>query len=226
MRRAAAISRAMRAVLLEGAALGHVEDDLELRLVVEGQHLDLHRADADEAHRADGGSGDDDREENPAPGRPCRAAGHDALVEPGEGVLGDGVRRRIRFRRRAGHRREGRGTGGGVRLSMAAQDADAAHGVTMNAIEQREEHRRARADRDRAHVGAHQAADEGHRQNGGDDGPGGEDGGVADLVHGLDGDLERRLRRQLGRPCGGRCFRRRRSRRPRGCRSRRSARRA
>jgi hypothetical protein len=35
--------------LLKRRALGEVEDDLELRLVVERQHLDLHRADADQS---------------------------------------------------------------------------------------------------------------------------------------------------------------------------------
>jgi hypothetical protein len=37
----------------EGAAFGHVEDDLELALVVEGQHLHLHPADADRGHRGE-----------------------------------------------------------------------------------------------------------------------------------------------------------------------------
>ena len=64
----------------------------------------------------------------------------------------------------------------------------AAHGVTMNAMSQRPEHRRAGADRDRPHVGPHQAADERHRQHGGDDGEGGEDRGIADFAHRLDGD--------------------------------------
>ena len=47
-------------------------------------------------------------------------------------------------------------------------------------------------DRDRPHVGPHQPGDERHRQDGGDDGEGGEDGRIADLVHALD-------RRDVGR---------------------------
>ena len=35
----------------ERAALGHVEDDLELALVVERQHLHLHPAERDQRHR-------------------------------------------------------------------------------------------------------------------------------------------------------------------------------
>ena len=37
----------------EGAAFGHVEDDLELALVVEGQHLHLDPAEADGGHRGE-----------------------------------------------------------------------------------------------------------------------------------------------------------------------------
>jgi hypothetical protein len=54
--------------------------------------------------------------------------------------------------------------------------------------QQGEEHRRGGPDRDRPHVGPHQAADKRHGQDGGDDGPGGEDRRVADLADGLDGD--------------------------------------
>ncbi len=53
---------------------------------------------------------------------------------------------------------------------------------------QREEHRRAGANGNRPHVGAHQPADKRHRQHCRDHGEGGEDGGIADFVHGLDGD--------------------------------------
>ena len=63
-----------------------------------------------------------------------------------------------------------------------------AHGVTMNAIAQRPEHRRARADRDRPHVRPHQSADERHRQHRRDHGEGGEDGRVADFAHRFDRD--------------------------------------
>ncbi len=47
---------------------------------------------------------------------------------------------------------------------------------------QRNQHADRGVDRDRAHVWAHQAGDEGHRQQRGDHGEGGEDGGAAHLV--------------------------------------------
>ena len=54
--------------------------------------------------------------------------------------------------------------------------------------DEREDHRRRRADRNRPHVRAHQAADEGHGQNGRHHGERGQDGGVAHFVHGAKGD--------------------------------------
>ena len=66
---------------------------------------------------------------------------------------------------------------------------------------ERKQHRGRGADRNRAHVGAHEAADERHRQNGGDDREGRQDGWIADLVDGPDGQCgERRglARRQPG----------------------------
>ena len=54
---------------------------------------------------------------------------------------------------------------------------------------ERQKHRRARADRNRPHVRPHQAADEGHRQHGGDHGEGRENGRIADFVHGFDGNV-------------------------------------
>jgi hypothetical protein len=128
---AAAISRAMRAFLLKGGALGEVEDDLELRLVVEGQHLDLHGADADEAHRADGGSGDHEQE-NPAQAAVGEQRAHHALVNAGEGVFGNRFVGGLGVRRRAGHRQRPR-VGGVLFRVVTAQHAQAAHGVTANA---------------------------------------------------------------------------------------------
>ena len=52
-----------------------------------------------------------------------------------------------------------------------------------------DKHGRRAQGRDRLHVGAHHAGDEAHGQQGGNDGEGGEDGGVAHLRHGLDGDI-------------------------------------
>jgi hypothetical protein len=64
--------------------------------------------------------------------------------------------------------------------------------VTTNATT-REKHRRAGADRDRAHVGPHQPADERHRQHRGDHGESGKNRRVADLVDGFNCDLQQPL---------------------------------
>ena len=76
---------------------------------------------------------------------------------------------------------------------VAAQDLERRPGGHDKGHHQRKEHRRARADRNRPHVRAHQAADERHRQHGGDHRPGGEDRWVAHLIHRLDGDLDEPL---------------------------------
>ena len=55
--------------------------------------------------------------------------------------------------------------------------------------EEGNEHGRRAQGRDGLHVGSHHAGDEAHGQQGGDDGKGGEDGGVAHLRHGLHGDI-------------------------------------
>jgi hypothetical protein len=171
--------------LLQRRALGRVDHDLELRLVVEGQHLDLDLADPDEADRREQ-QRDDHREERPAPGRPVEQRIHDAVVEAGEPVL------------RGVFVLEGeRGAFGLAQLFLALgaalEHADGGPGGDGERDRQREQHRGGRADRDRPHVRAHQAADERHRQDGRDHGPGGEDGRVADLVHRLERDLAERL---------------------------------
>ena len=53
------------------------------------------------------------------------------------------------------------------------------------------EHGHAGADRYRPHIGAHQSADKTHRQNGGDNGKGGEHRRIADLVNRPDRGIER-----------------------------------
>ena len=88
-------------------------------------------------------------------------------------------------------------TAGTALRACALEEPDGGPRGDDEGDEQREDHRGAGADRDRAHVGAHQAADEGHRQDRGDDRPGGEDGRVADLADGSDGDLAARVCRGL-----------------------------
>ena len=69
----------------------------------------------------------------------------------------------------------------------------AAHGVTMKAMASEKNIAALEPIGNRAHVGAHQPADERHRQHRGDDREGGKDGWIADFVHGFDGDV-RQLR--------------------------------
>ena len=71
----------------------------------------------------------------------------------------------------------------------------ASQGVTVNAIASDERHAQAAVDRDRAHVRAHQAADEGHRQQRRDHRQRGQDGRAADLVDRRRDDLAQRLAR-------------------------------
>ena len=72
---------------------------------------------------------------------------------------------------------------------MAAEDAEGGPGGDGEGDHQGEEHGGGGADGDGAHVGPHQAADEGHGEDGSDDSPGGEDGGVAHFIDGVEGDL-------------------------------------
>ena len=159
--------------LLERGALGRVQDDLELRLVVEGEHLDRDGAEEDEG---DGGEqqADDAGEERPTPAGAVEQRIHDAVVEPRKPIGG----RMVGIVGVAGE-------GGGA----AAEDADGGPRRDGEGDHEGEKHRSGGADRDRPHVGAHESADEGHGENRGDDGPRGEDRGVAHLVHGGEGEL-------------------------------------
>ncbi len=88
--------------------------------------------------------------------------------------------------------------------------------------QQRQQHAGRGVDRDGPHVRPHEPGHEGHRQQRRDDRERGEDGGAADLVHRQRDRLAQRALRRAA--CAGGCSRRRRWRRPPGCRSRRSAR--
>ncbi len=55
--------------------------------------------------------------------------------------------------------------------------------------DQREQHCRRCADRNRPHVWTHQSANKGHRQNGGDHGEGSKDRWIANFVHGFDSNV-------------------------------------
>ena len=54
--------RVTAAVFFEARPFGHVHDDLEFALVVEGEHLDDHQPEVDEAHRHEQQHGDQPEE--------------------------------------------------------------------------------------------------------------------------------------------------------------------
>ena len=72
--------------LFEGGAVGHVDDHLELALVVEGQHLDLDEAGVEQ--RARGQQQDHNAtHEAPSQQRPVQKISHDPAIEPGHEVF-------------------------------------------------------------------------------------------------------------------------------------------
>ena len=80
----------------------------------------------------------------------------------------------------------GRVVSGGMNFLSPLQNADRRPRRDDEGNGQRESHRRARADRNRAHIRPHQSADERHRQHGGDHGEGRQDSWVTDLANSLD----------------------------------------
>ncbi|GIX31689.1 MAG: hypothetical protein KatS3mg124_2161 [Porticoccaceae bacterium] len=166
---------------LQRAALRHVEDDLELALVVEGQHLHLHPPERHGGHGEEQQHGDP-RQEGVSPARVGDQRPHETAVQAGEQVLG-------MFGVRPGGRSGGRTLGQVPVFAAPAQDPDAGPWGDDEGDQQRPEHGRAGTDGDGPHVGAHEPADERHRQHGGDHGEGGQDRGIAHLAHGLHGDL-------------------------------------
>ena len=87
----------------ERGSLGHVDDDLELALVVERQHLHLDEADADEDDRAEEHRRDQ-RQKSAARSGVMEQRIHHAAVEAGEAVLALRWRRGRRRRRGSGRR--------------------------------------------------------------------------------------------------------------------------
>ncbi len=159
--------------LLQRRSLRHVEHDLDFRLVVERQQLDAHVLGGEQ--RADG-----ERSRGRRPGgRFASAAGRcssgrgDLRVEPAERA--DVVRMALAVLDRCG---------------VAAGDAQQQPRRDGDRDAEREQHRDRGVGRNRAHVGAHHAADEHHRQQRGDDGQGRDDGRIADLGDRLDRGLD------------------------------------
>ena len=154
---------------LERRALCHVHHHLQFALVVERQHLDGDQAGWHRQDRQDQQYGHA-TEESPA----CARIGDQATHEPPVG---------------RGH---------AVILVMVVavaplQQAQRRPGRDDEGDQEREEHCGRGTNRDGAHVGPHQPADERHRQDGRHHGQRGENGGVADFIHRADGD-----RRHIG----------------------------
>ena len=162
---------------LDRRADRHIEDDLEFALVVEGQHFQHDELEVGQRHRAE-------NQQNHSDGQlDARRATLDRVEEGRQQLAEGGVEFGIEFRRR----------GRGVALGMRLHQHQRQPGRDDEGDHQRDAHAHRRIDRDRAHVRPHQAADEGHRQQRGDHGQGGEDGRPADFIDGRRDDLAQRL---------------------------------
>ena len=163
-------------------ALGQVDNDLEFRLVVEGQEFHRHALEVEGGHRD---QGEHAHRQEQDPGQPASRhdGGGDAAVEPAENTL-----MAFRMTRHIGF--------------AAAGDHHHQPGCEHHGDEEREDHCRRGIDRDRGHVGPHQAGHEQHGQQGCDHGEGGDDGGIAHFGHGLDGGSDARTT-VLHRPVAG-----------------------
>ena len=169
---------------LERRPLGHVDDDLDLALVVVREHLDLGDLEIDEGHRQEE-EDDDPADEGPALRRALKERREELLVEAVELVLL--LRLGVPFE--AGL--------AGVLLGVLAEELERQPRGDDEGDEEGEDHRRRGVDRDRPHVRAHEARDEGEREERADDGERGEDRRVPDLVDGVDRRQPRRAPAEL-----------------------------
>ena len=152
--------------LLQRGPFRQVDHHLDFRLVVERQQLHRDVLGVDQ-HRRGNGRGTDQQQEDPGarPGRDNRPRGEpvDASKEAAASPVVSLAA--LMFGRTEFHHQPRR-----------QNDRD----------EERKQHRRRRIGRDRAHIGAHQARHEQHRQQRGNHRHRGDDGRVADFRHGLD----------------------------------------
>ena len=153
---------------LETGSLGHVQHDLKLGLVVEREQLHRHRPEAEHRHGEQRGEADHDQE---GPGTAARAddRGRHLAIQATQHALA-------------------------VLVTLSpvqglAGQSDHQPRRDDDGDEEGEDHGRRGVDGDRCHIGAHQARDEQHGQQGGDHGQGRDHGRIADLGHGLDGGL-------------------------------------
>ena len=162
---------------LERRAVGHVDHDLELALVVEGQHLHVHQLQRDQRDAAEE-QHDDAHEKHPAQPRVHEERPHRAPIERGQAIF----------------------TVVTV-CGRRPQDPHGGPGRDDERDDEREHHRGRRTHGNRAHVGAHQAADKCHGQDRGDDGKRRQDRRVSDLVDGTDRHCHHAAVRIDRQPC-------------------------
>ncbi len=169
--------------LLERAALGQIDDDLEFGLVVEGEKLDGHRLRVEEREGGDHPGADDKEEEQRAAAGAIEEGRHAQIEAPHavEPLFARRLRTGLPARPAQFHPHPGRD-----------DDRD----------EEAEQHRRRGIDRDRGHVRPHEPGDEEHRQESGDDRQGGDDRGIAHFGHGPDRHPDR-VRLRLHPPVAG-----------------------
>ena len=155
--------------VLDRRALGQIDDDLQIGLVVEGKELDRDVLGVEERERGDGRHSDDGKED-PGPRSALEDGAGDAHVEPAERARAVSV------------------------TAARLLPADAHHQPRRqdHGDEEGEEHRRRGIGGDRAHVGAHQPGDEEHRQECRHHGERRHDGRIADFGDGLDRGLRAR----------------------------------
>ena len=163
---------------LDWRAGRHIDNDLELGLVVEGQHFEQHQP---------GG-----RQHQGKRNQPGNAKSQQAPIAPAalvvEQRLKNALEQRCQLARHAG----GFACGGVVAVAfLHPQPGQPGRDDKRN--RQRQQHAHAGIDGDGAHVRPHQAADESHRQQCSDHRERGQDGRAADFIDGARNDLGQRL---------------------------------
>ena len=160
--------------VFERRAARQIDENLNLRLVVERQELDCHVLGDEERACGQRRCADaDEKDFRPHPALEQRR--RDADIEPAHRANVSPMRFRV-----PPHRFEP--------PPRNAQQEPRRH---RHRHEEREQHRHRGVRRNRAHVRAHQAADEHHRQQRRNNREGSDDGRIADLGDGLDGGVDK-----------------------------------
>ncbi len=149
--------------LLQGCAVGHVDNHLQLALVVERQHLHSHQSQGRQCHR-DQKQNCHSNEEQDAIARGLDQRRHDAPIDPRPPVFS------LRF--------EYFGP-----FQMPANKPEGSPGRNYKCNHQREEHGCRCAHGNGPHVRSHQAAHKGHGQYRSNHGKRGKNGWIANLGH-------------------------------------------